>query len=163
MLAIYRLAFGQAHQEDFLNDLLKQKDQLSDAAKARLEINLDSLMINLSPIDAAFIDVICQKKAARLIESPQNLKKLLAQVRELINDSDPLAEMGEDESKLLINQTGDLVSHVESAINKNQPPCEKVVAALVHLINPFDAVFDNYHRGFEDDKKAIENAHASLG
>ena len=164
MLAIYRLAFGQANQEDFLNDLLKQKEQLSDAARARLDIDLNSLMINLSPVDSAFVAKISKLKATELINErcPGNLHRLLAQVRELAMDSALVNDMGESESKLLIDQIHDLVSHVETSIHSNQAPSTTVVAALVHFVNPFDVVFDDHHCGFDDDREAIRAAHASL-
>ncbi len=75
-----------------MNHLLKQQDSLSADATKRLSMSLDSLMINLSPIDADFITKICEEKTGELLKLDNHLKGLLVKARELVRDNESLTK-----------------------------------------------------------------------
>ncbi|MEZ6097129.1 MAG: hypothetical protein R3C03_23380 [Pirellulaceae bacterium] len=72
LLAVYRMAFGQPRQEDFLNDILSMEESLNDESKIELNRLLNSLMIDLSPIDEEMVKQLCDDKAFELVTDTQH-------------------------------------------------------------------------------------------
>ena len=161
-LALYRLVFGQANQEDLLENLQHQIRGLASEASDMKLRRLASYMLNLSPIGRQAAAQHALDEADALIQelSPYpGLKKLLRDVRGLQLDrpSDLAVAAAEISS---------LVSQVEEAIavgDVHTPDTRTAVSALAYLRNPYDHIFDfQVEGGFVDDLAVIHEAWMSI-
>jgi hypothetical protein len=161
-LALYRLVFGQANQEDLLQDLHTQIELLSSAEQDQVLKRLASYMLNLSPIGHAQALQHAQIEADELLSdrTAGGLERLLADVERMRDERRAdLASVDVELGHLLecVRGTGD----VSGAGKKSA--VRSAVAALAYLRNPYDRVFDlHVEGGFVDDVAIIKEAWAAL-
>jgi hypothetical protein len=144
-LYYYRLAFGQARQQDLLDRIVDHPDEV------RLRAELQACMVNLSPFQAGYSWEQAQRDASAMIAKPYQLRALLNEVRAMsacrTKELDDVA--GELEGLC------DLVESVAKGESKGQAHDVRAIAALIYLLNPHDDVFDGMVGGLQDDVRVI--------
>ena len=151
-LYYYRLAFGQARQQDLLDRIVDRPDE------ARLRKDLQACMVNLSPFPDDYPWKKAQRDARELVTNADSLREIVegtrrlfserpAELREAAIDLEALWQVAE---RVLVN------GHID------QPEDVKSIAALVYLLNPYDEKFDGTTGvGLLDDVAIIRNVGAS--
>lgn len=145
-LFYYRLAFGQARQQDLLDKIVDRPDE------AHLRQDLQACMINLSPFSDAHPWTKAKTDARSLMDAPELLEKLIEETRAMFSvRREELQEV-----------TGDLealwkkVEQIIAQGGSTAPEDVRSVAALIYLQNPFDERFDGLAgHGLTDDVKVI--------
>lgn len=154
-LGYYRIAFGQPRQQDMIEEILNTLKSKGTAA----DVNLEHLMINLSPLNASDIWDDCKKGAKRILRIPDQTTILSERVKALC-DQKPhcLGEIAKEIQDLL------QVSSIESEDPFDRKRREEAVAALLYLLNPYDTIYDRFPGfGFVDDVERIRKVHQQLG
>jgi hypothetical protein len=152
-LGLYRLAFGQPHQQDMIDEIKAKMDPKGQS----WDINLEHLMINLSPIsqDEVWQDSLAE--AREILFDPSKISQLLIAVRELCRaKADCLKHTWKEINDFLeyFNKIG--IPPPESQAQM----AREIVAALLYLINPYDSIYDRFPRiGFADDIERIKLVH----
>lgn len=160
-LALYRLVFGQANQEDLLNDLKKRLDQLSPENRERSMRRLAGYMLSLSPIGANQARKIAEVEAGEILARPDpaSLDALLADVVRLrAQHHDALGGVARE-----LDALTERVRAAGAAGDRRSRDLRVAVAALVYLRHPYDHIFDlRVEGGFDDDIEVIREAARSI-
>jgi len=145
-LFYYRLAFGQARQQDLLDKIVDHPHE------ARLRKDLQACMINLSPFSDSYSWKKAQIEARRLIDTPDRLKTLMEETRAMF-----FARQGElREAVADLEEIWKTTERILAQGSSKTPEDIRAVAALVYLHNPFDEKFDGLIKhGLTDDVKII--------
>jgi uncharacterized membrane protein YkvA (DUF1232 family) len=161
-LALYRLVFGQANQEDLLDSLQQQTEGADPEVRNAKLKRLASYMLNLSPIGYEAARRYASDEADCLLRAGSDhagLRELLRAVREL------QTVRNEDLAEATVEVDG-LVRMVERAMVSGYLRSTKIrhaVATLAYLRNPYDHIFDlQVEGGFIDDIEVIRKAWASI-
>lgn len=160
-LALYRLAFGQVNQEDFLARLRERVGQ-DDGSR----LSLESYMLNLGPFSKGDGWSTARREARQRLKVREGRREwfrtLLADTRQIV-DKEVAAlkpEAVEAASKLHQWLSGWLRAPSNRAGDRR---AELVVAALIYLRNPYDDRFDTHRPvGFEDDASRLIDAAKGL-
>jgi hypothetical protein len=158
-LALYRLVFGQANQEDLLARLRETAARTGARPK-----HLEGYMLNLAPFKKGF--------AWRAARSEAHARLALGDfkwIRALRRDAEKLLVRHGHEIGSVAQAAGrKVVSHVGAFLTKRQGQAptalvKDAVAALVYLRNPYDDRFD-IHRtvGFADDAERLRAVGARI-
>ncbi len=141
-LAYYRLALGQARQDDFINRVLNTSSGAGD-----LRDELNEFTINLSPdtTDRYIRDYVGRE----LLGYPDRVKKLISQVREVMKTVESTEIKKE------------VVSFIESIENMEHTTrdsrLQDYLERLFYFVNPFDRVPDHLAHGLQDDYHVLKN------
>jgi hypothetical protein len=148
-LFYYRLAFGQARQQDLLDKIVDRADE------DRLRQDLQACMINLSPIDGAYSWKKAQKEAVRLIDNPERLRMLIEETKAMFSvRHSELHEVSAD-----LDILWKRAERILARGSRKAPEDVGSVAALVYLHDPFDEKFDGLvGYGLMDDVRIIREA-----
>jgi len=152
-LYYYRLAFGQARQQDLLDRIVDRPDE------ARVRAELHACMINLSP----FSDGHSWKKALldarECVAKPARLHAIVQQTKLLF--SERATELGEVEADL--NTLWLVAERVAATGQTDDAHDVKKIAALIYLLNPYDEKFDGIAGvGLRDDIAVVRMATGAL-
>jgi uncharacterized membrane protein YkvA (DUF1232 family) len=155
-LALYRLVFGQANQEDLLDGLQRQLETFSADEQERVLKRLASYMLNLSPIGHEQALRHAEEEADGLLAGPvERVEKLLRDVERL------RAERTADVAPASTALEG-LIAYVRGSLPPNRSRSNvlrSAVAALAYLRNPYDRIFDlHVEGGFTDDVAVVNQA-----
>lgn len=147
-LFYYRLAFGQARQQDLLDKIVDRPDE------ELLRRDLQACMINLSPFAEAYPWKKALSDARRLIHAPELLKKLIEETRALFNARrEELQEVTADLESLWVT-----AERILAQGGSETPEDARSIAALIYLQNPFDEKFDGLvGHGLTDDVKVVRD------
>ena len=148
-LYYYRLAFGQARQQDLLDKIVDRPDE------ARIRTELQSCMINLSPFASDYPWEKAQRDAGDLMGNAAALRALVSETQALFTDR--LNELREvtTELKALWAVAERILANGQSDNSEDL----RSVAALVYLLNPYDKNFDGMVGfGLQDDVAIIRSA-----
>ncbi|HEU0140135.1 MAG TPA: helicase-related protein [Bryobacteraceae bacterium] len=161
-LALYRLVFGQANQEDLLDDLQSHVESLSSFEQEQLLKRLASYMLNLSPISHEQALRHAENEADDLLRegSGAGLQKLIVDVERMRAErQSELASIDSEVSGLL-----QLVRRATAMPDSGEGAAVRsAIAALAYLRNPYDRVFDlHVEGGFVDDVMVIKDAWATV-
>lgn len=154
-LALYRLVFGQPRQQDILEQV-NARHPNKDAQE--LSRALATYMINLSPFDPADALSRARAEAQRLLNDPVQLRQMIQEVPKRISEipGSVLREIEADIIGLLAlaeDETG-----IESTEHR-----KTALAAILYLLDPYDAVPDRYGIvGYRDDIAVIRRIRAAL-
>lgn len=160
-LALYRLVFGQANQEDLLEQL-REKLGKDDETRRRVLRRLAGYMLNLSPIGGDYAErrsLAAADEMLRCGDSDRQLRRLLEHVAAL---------RGEHASELgcVASDLDGLVGQIERALSTGELGAKKLrlaVSALEYLRNPYDRIFDlAVDYGFDDDIEVIRKASTEI-
>lgn len=155
-LALYRLVFGQANQEDLLENLQAQVETAQPEEQQKKLKRLASYMLNLSPIGHVHAVTHAKEEALQLAKHgliDGSLEELLQTVRRM------LAERPTDlnEVRSEINGLVDLVRKAMDSGNLKSRCVIHALEALAYLRNPYDHIFDfHVEGGFADDSAIIK-------
>jgi hypothetical protein len=141
-LAYYRLALGQARQDDFINRVLNTS---SGAGDHRDELN--EFTINLSPdtTDRYIRDYVGRE----LLGHPDRVKKLITQAQEVMKT------VGSIKVK---EEAGSIIKRVESIDHSTRDSrLRDYLERLFYFANPFDRVPDHLEHGLQDDHHVLKN------
>lgn len=160
-LALYRLVFGQANQEDLLDNLQQQLERRDPTAQDRALRRLSSYMLNLSPIGHRQALLHADGEAKTILAGlpdDRELEKLLAAVdRILVDSAEALRDVRVEVEGLL------QVARRNAGISAPPRALHAAVAALAYLRNPYDHIFDQHvEGGFADDMTVIRDAWATV-
>ena len=158
-LALYRVVFGQANQEDLLERLQELVDQKPAEEHDRIVKRLASYMLNLSPIGRCEALRHAEEEAAALLSGDR------AQLRILLDDVKRLRDAHPQLREISVELDG-LVRIVEKALETNDVKgrgLRRSVVALTYLRNPYDHIFDlHVEGGFADDIEIVRDAWTSI-
>jgi len=161
-LALYRLVFGQANQEDLLDRLQERIDPLLPQERDRILRRLASYMLNLSPIGREQALRQASGEAAELLCAENRLAK----VGKLINDVTRLREEHPSELDDVSAELDGLMETIRNAFTADDTQSDKVrraVGALAYVRNPYDHIFDlHVEGGFADDIDVVRDAWKSV-
>ncbi len=148
-LSYYRLAFGQARQQDLLDKIVDRPDE------ERLRKDLQVCMINLSPFPEAYSWKKAQTEALRLIDAPERLLALIEETRAKFETRrDELQEVTAD-----LDALWKTAQRILAKEGSNTQKDVHAVAALLYLQDPFDEKFDGLvGDGLTDDVRIIREA-----
>jgi hypothetical protein len=152
-LALYRLVFGQPRQQDILEQI-SSKCHIQPSLD--LNTSLAKYMINLSPFTSKHAVDRANVEAKRLLLDPEKLRDLLQRV------SDHMMLIPPSVLKEIEKEVTDLV-HVASGngICADERQRHRALAAILYLLDPYDAVHDRHGvMGYLDDIKIVREAHA---
>lgn len=161
-LALYRLAFGQADQEDFLDRLDRRIEGRTGASRELMLKRLAGYMLNLSPIDRGH----ALRQSAEIARSMLEGEKPAVELDGLLSDVTKLRRERASELASVARELGGLmgiVEHFSAAGDFRSPVLSKAVSVLEYLRDPYDQYFDfcvDY--GFEDDVEVIREAWKKL-
>ena len=131
-LFYYRLAFGQARQQDLLDRIVDRPDE------QKLRRELEACMINLSPFEATHSWKKAQDDSRHWMAKPERLRSLIHETRAIFHRRrDELKEVSDD-----LERFWDTTERLAVQAGGESPGDTLRVAALVYLLNPFDATFD---------------------
>lgn len=131
-LFYYRLALGQARQQDLLDKIVDRPDE------ERLRKDLQACMINLSPFAAAYSWKKAQAEACRLMDSPERLQSLIEETRAMFDARrEELQEVTAD-----LEAIWKTAERILAQGSSKAPEDLRSVAALLYLQDPFDEKFD---------------------
>jgi uncharacterized membrane protein YkvA (DUF1232 family) len=152
-LALYRLVFGQPRQQDILEQVLAQCEtsNLED-----LNRSLSKYTINLSPFPPAYAQRRAKMEAARLLSDPTALRELLENVPEHMTQipKGVLDQIQAQVTKLVI-----LAKDTSVNVERRR----QALAAILYLLDPYDAVPDWYGvSGYPDDIAVLRKTHAAI-
>lgn len=154
-LSLYRLVLGQPRQQDIIESLLKM---FPDANPSHIGKALVKYTINLSPIPKRHAARMADQEARVLATDPQRLAQTIDEVRRLLSrESTGALQQVITEIEDLLRVAGDGAASPEAVpINRI-----RAIAALLYLLNPYDALYD-FHDGigFQDDIAKIRQVHA---
>jgi uncharacterized membrane protein YkvA (DUF1232 family) len=162
-LALYRLVFGQANQEDLLEHLQERIEGLDFAVKDAMLKRLASYMLNLTPIRHGEALRHAMEESRKLCvagaDDDTGLRQLLTTCRQiLVERATQLLEV-KTEIEGLIR----LVEQAVQSRNTRSSVIRKAVAALAYFRNPYDHIFDLHSEGgFVDDVDVIQKAWAVI-
>ena len=135
-LALYRLVFGQPRQQDILEQVVAKRQEQAPQDISR---TLAKYMINLSPFGPQHAIQRARAEAQRILRDPRQLSELLLNVPKHLL-SVPALVLGDIEK-----QVADLVKLARSdGAHVNQQQREQAVAAILYLLDPYDAVHDRH-------------------
>ena len=162
-LALYRLVFGQANQEDLLTRQREQIRALPAAERERVLRRIGGYMLNLSPVGHEQALKYARDEADKLLdgESPSlSIKVLLRDIARLRVDH--MADLSD-----VAEELDALVQLVEESMEKDakftRASVISALSALAYLRNPYDRIFDlHVEDGFVDDLEVIRDAHRGL-
>lgn len=145
-LFYYRLAFGQARQQDLLDKIVDRPDE------EHLRKDLQACMINLSPFAEAYPWKKAQTEARCLIDTPEQLQDLIEETRAMFYARrEELKEVTTD-----LDALWKTAERIVAQGGSKTPEDVRSIAALVYLRDPFDEKFDGLvGRGLTDDVKII--------
>jgi uncharacterized membrane protein YkvA (DUF1232 family) len=155
-LALYRLVFGQANQEDLLEGLQRQMSVLSPEEHRRAFKRIASYMLNLSPIGHEQALQHAREEASALLAGTSS--GLLT----LLQDVERLRVARAEEMEDIDTALTDLTTYIRRWLGTSTKPSRTVhtaVAALAYLRNPYDRIFDlHVEGGFADDMVVVSDA-----
>ena len=161
-LALYRLVFGQANQEDLLDDLQQRLGGLAPKEHEKALRRLSSYMLNLSPIGHAEAVRHSQEEADSLLDGyPEHdgVETLLRAVARMRTDRPDDLAVVNDEIEALVQ----FVQRALAAGDVRSRQVRVAVAALTYLRNPYDHVFDlQVDGGFDDDIAVLRDAYSAV-
>ena len=145
----YRLAFGQARQQDLLDKIVDRPDE------ARIRAELHACMINLSPFSDDHSWQKAQRDARELVGKPDRLRMVIEQTHTLFaGRSNELRDIEPD-----LNALWEVAKRITVKGETDDPEDLRSVAALIYLLNPYDAKFDGMAGvGFQDDMAVVRMA-----
>jgi hypothetical protein len=155
-LSLYRLAFGQPRQQDILEEVIHKKEL---SGNHELHTSLAKYMINLSPFSPADALKRANREAGRLLSEPEGLRDLLMLVIPKHLSKLP---------KVLLDEIEDKVNHLVCIVGDDGSSTdvkrrERALAALLYLLDPYDAIHDCHGIwGHADDIKIITATHREL-
>jgi uncharacterized membrane protein YkvA (DUF1232 family) len=152
-LALYRLVFGQPRQQDILEQVLAQcqTSNLED-----LNRSLAKYTINLSPFPPAYAQRRAKMEAARLLSDPTALRELLENVPEHMTQI-PKGVMDQIEAEV----TKLVILAKDTSVDVGRR--RQALAAILYLLDPYDAVPDWYGvSGYPDDIAVLRKTHAAI-
>ncbi len=168
-LALYRLVFGQARQEDLLTDLEQQLGELTDQQRDEVIRRLRGYMLSLSPIGPDQARRFAEEEAREILKNRVRMERLLSDVRRLRErHADELGVVAAelDALEALALAFGEDAKQVERApapVGMPRPRVLAAVTALAYLRNPYDYIFDQQgDGGFDDDIEVIRETAARL-
>jgi uncharacterized membrane protein YkvA (DUF1232 family) len=152
-LFYYRLAFGQARQQDLLDRIVDRSDE------ARIRAGLTACMVNLSPFAADHSWIKAQREARKLLQTPELLRELVSQTKALFNRR--ASELGEIEPQIRgFWQVAERVADQRRSKDGNDM---LAIAALTYLMDPYDQKFDEIAGiGLQDDIDVVKHAAAGI-
>jgi uncharacterized membrane protein YkvA (DUF1232 family) len=157
-LSFYRLVLGQPRQQDILERLAERG---TDGNASIGSEHFERYMINLSPIPSDHADRIAARQAKLVIKDKGRRDALIKGAMELLaNHKTELTPVTE--------HIVALASLVDGAGGANDTPtsitrAELAAAALLYLVDPYDACPDRYlPDGLHDDIAQIRKVHAYL-
>jgi len=131
-LYYYRLACGQARQQDLLDKIVDRPDE------ARIRRELHSCMVNLSPFPDDYPWKKAQRDAVELVRKPDELRALVEGTRALSGErSKELREVDTD-----LEALWKVAERIMAVGHTDDPEDIRSVAALIYLLNPYDGKFD---------------------
>jgi hypothetical protein len=147
-LALYRLVFGQPRQQDILEQVFAQRhaQEPQDLSKA-----LAKYMINLSPFSPEHAIRRAHAEAQPLLRDPKQLHDLLLGVPRHMMLIPPAVQ------REIERQVADLVVAARgNGVGDDEARRECVLAAILYLLDPYDAVHDRHGVvGYVDDVRVI--------
>jgi hypothetical protein len=145
-LYYYRLAFGQARQQDLLDRIVGRPDE------ARIRAELHSCMINLSPFSDDYPWAKAERDAVELLRKPDELRALVEGTRALFTErSKELREANTD-----LETLWKVAERIVAVGHPDNPEDVRSVAALIFLLNPYDEKYDGMIGiGLQDDAAVI--------
>lgn len=159
-LALYRVVFGQANQEDLLERLQELVDEKPPEEHDRILKRLAGYMLNLSPIGRREALRHAEEEAAALASGDR------AQLRRLVSDVKSLCEV-HPQLREISRELNGLIRIVEEAIETNETRGRDVrrsIAALAYIRHPYDHIFDHHvEGGLVDDVDVVREAWSSVG
>jgi uncharacterized membrane protein YkvA (DUF1232 family) len=148
-LYYYRLAFGQARQQDLLDKIVGRPDE------PKLRAELQSCMVNLSPFPDDYSWKQAQRDAIELVKHPDKIRELVASTKALSAErSIELREVDTD-----LEALWQVAERIVATGSTEVPEDVGSVAALIYLLNPYDEHFDSMHGvGLRDDVAIVQKA-----
>jgi hypothetical protein len=148
-LFYYRLAFGQARQQDLLDKIVDRPDE------EQLRKDLQACMINLSPFAEEYPWEKAQTAAREMMDMPERLQALIEETRAIFYAR--REELNEVATNLdALWKTAERI--IEGGSHRTSEDI-RAIAALVYLQNPYDEKFDGLvGYGLTDDVKIIREA-----
>lgn len=136
-LAYYRLALGQARQDDFINNVRYKVREFGST-----DDELNEFTINLSPIDIYkytrdYVD-------RELRDNPQKVANLIDHAESIVNQYEK-AELKIEALRII-----DVIKNDPGSIIKWD-----YLERLFYLVNPFDHVPDHFKHGLDDDLEVL--------
>jgi uncharacterized membrane protein YkvA (DUF1232 family) len=157
-LSLYRLVLGQPRQQDILERLVENgTDENTFIGQEQFE----RYMINLSPIPLAHAARKAARQAKLVVKDKIRRDALIKEAMGMLADH-------KTELSYVSEQILALASLVEGAGGANDTPAsitraEMAAAALLYLVDPYDACPDRYlPDGLQDDIAQIRKAHDCL-
>ncbi len=145
-LYYYRLAFGQARQQDLLDKIVDHPDE------ARLRAELQSCMVNLSPFPEGYSWKKAQRDAIAVMARPADLRAVLEESKALSRERS--AELQEVGTRL--EGLWQVAEKILAGCGTKNGNDSRAIAALIYLLNPYDDKFDGIARiGLQDDVDVI--------
>ena len=154
-LVLYRLVFGQPRQQDILDQVLEQHPTLNleDLGKS-----LAKYTINLSPFTPAHAQRRAKMEAARLLSDPTALRELLENVPEHMTQ---VPKGALDQIKADVPDLVTLARGKDTSVNVGRR--RQALAAILYLLDPYDAVPDRYGvLGYRDDIAVLHKTHDAI-
>jgi hypothetical protein len=156
-LALYRLVFGQANQDDLLADLRQRLEALDESSQQAARRKLAGYMLNLSPVGATTARHIAEQEAERVLRCVDR-----SEIDRLLHDVDRMCMSREADMEDMLDHIKTLTARVQECLRTGDRVSEKMrlaMAALVYLRNPYDEFFDHTGPGgFDDDRSLIRQA-----
>jgi hypothetical protein len=149
-LALYRLVFGQANQDDLLAQLAERLATLDPGAEAAARRKLAGYMLNLSPVGAAVAEQLAHEEASSLLSNPDR-----SAINRLLDHAEQMCVEHADGLGKTVVDIKTLCDRVTRGIGHGGPPprgLRSALVALCYLRNPYDQFFDfTAAGGFDDD------------
>jgi hypothetical protein len=148
-LFYYRLAFGQARQQDLLDKIVDRPDE------GRIRAELSACMVNLSPFSDDYSWKKAQRDARECVGKPDRLREIVRHTQLLVAGRS--MELREVESDLVA--LWEVAERIAVNGRSDHPEDLKSIAALIYLLNPYDETFDEMADvGLRDDAAIIRMA-----
>jgi hypothetical protein len=143
-LAYYRLALGQARQDDFIYKVKSKVKSPQGLLDEELKDELNEFTINLAPMDAYHYTKDYVEK--EILNKPDKINKLL-KLAENRNINIKLADL-----KTKIHEIIDVIKKTQDELKKKD-----YLERLFYFVNPFDQIPDHFQHGLDDDYDVLCN------